>query len=208
MTHLRTQYGIFRATDFANLYIDLEAKMGNSSDFTDFSSRFRLIFAQFETNNQPISQLQQFTFLSRAIAPFSHLVKAQDTILIPAPARLELWWHIFRFTPPISLPTSSDTEYAAPAIATSPIDPIQSFLFSSQFASIVATAAAATKLPNNNRPENTTTNSRNNRPAKGSRKYCHLHGYDWHDSGDCRNMAKDKAKKTYCCGMLRDMCLV
>ena len=85
MTHLRTQYGIFRATDFANLYIDLEAKMGNSSDFTDFSSRFRLIFAQFETNNQPISQLQQFTLLSRAIAPFSHLVKAQDTYFQSVP---------------------------------------------------------------------------------------------------------------------------
>ena len=71
MNHRRTQYGIFRATDFQNLYIQLEEKMTTGSDFNVFASRFCLIFAQFDTNNQPISQLQQCTFLARAIAPGS-----------------------------------------------------------------------------------------------------------------------------------------
>ena len=53
--------------------------MTSTSQFADFASRFRLIFAQFATNNQPISQLQQCTFLSRAIAAHPDLVKAQDT---------------------------------------------------------------------------------------------------------------------------------
>ncbi len=53
--HLETQYGIFRATDFQNLNIELEAKIATGADFSVFASRFRRIFAQFEVNNQSIS---------------------------------------------------------------------------------------------------------------------------------------------------------
>lgn len=106
MNHLRRQYGTFRATDFAELYLELEEKMTATSTFVDFASRFRLIFAQFEVNNQSISQLQQCLYLSRAIAAHSDLVKAQDTYfqLFPDPSArtfanlvahitLRLWIH-------------------------------------------------------------------------------------------------------------------
>ena len=61
--HLRRQYGTFRATDFSNLYLKLDETMGSTSHFSDSASRYRLIFAQFATNNQPISKLKQFILL-------------------------------------------------------------------------------------------------------------------------------------------------
>ena len=78
MEHLRHQYGTFRATDFANLTLQLQQKMPAGSDFADIASKQRLIFAQFATNAQPLSELQQCQFLSSAISPHPHLVKARD----------------------------------------------------------------------------------------------------------------------------------
>ena len=87
MNHLRLQYGLFRVTDFNILYLKLEETMGCESQFADFASRFRLIFAQFASNNQPISELQQCNFLCRSIASHADLVEAQDTFfnLFPDP---------------------------------------------------------------------------------------------------------------------------
>ena len=190
MDHLRTQYGIFRATDFQNLYIELEAKMATGADFSVFGSRFRLIFAQFEVNNQSISQLQECTFLARAIAPFPHLVKAQDIYfqLVPDPSArtfAELIAHILIHAPNF-LATSADFGYVAAAESVhSSTDVLQEFLKSSQFTSIIATAAAAMKTGRNTRSKKS--------PKSAPRKYCFLHGYDWHDSAECRNMAKDTA---------------
>jgi hypothetical protein len=41
-------------------------------------SKQRLIFAQYATSAQPLSELQQCQFLSAAISTHSHLVKARD----------------------------------------------------------------------------------------------------------------------------------
>ena len=192
MDHLRTQYGIFRATDFQNLYIELEAKMPTGADFSEFASRFRLIFAQFAINNQSISQLQQCTFLARAIAPFPHLVKAQDTYFqrVPDPSArtfADLVSHIAIHAPNFHS-TAADFGYVA---ATNIVQPssetIQEFLKSSQFATIIATAAAAIKTGRPNRSKKSPKSVLTSSP----RKYCHFHGYDWHDSVECRFMAKD-----------------
>ena len=171
MNHLRRQYGTFRATDFAELYLELEEKINSTSTSVDFASRFRFIFAQFEVNNQPISQLQQCLYLSRAIASHSDLVKVQDTY--------------FQIFPD---PSAADYGYTAAVEALPPMtnDSIQTFLLSPQFATIVANAATASHPP--------PSNPRNHRQQKSKtspRRYCFLHGHNWHNSQDCRNMAKD-----------------
>ena len=78
MDHLRTQYGVFRATDFLQLISQLEQKVSPSADFSDVASKHRLIFSQFATNGQPISEPQQCQYLSNTIASQPHLVKARD----------------------------------------------------------------------------------------------------------------------------------
>ena len=188
MNHLRQQYGTFRATDFATLYLELEEKMTSTSTFVDFASRFRFIFAQFEVNNQAISQLQQCLYLSRAIASHSDLVKAQDTYfqLFPDPrARTfaDLVAHITLHAPNY-VSTSADYGYTAAAETLPPLthQSLQSFFLSPQFATIVANAATASHPTSRNAPSRT-------KPSP--RRYCFLHGYDWHHSHECRNMAKD-----------------
>jgi hypothetical protein len=197
MNHLRRQYGTFRATDFAELYLELEEKMTSTSTFVDFASRFRFIFAQFEVNNQSISQLQQCLYLSRAIAAHSDLVKAQDTYfqLFPDPrARTfaELVAHITLHAPNY-VSTSADYGYTAKVEALPPMTPdsLQTFLLSPQFATIVANAATASHPTPSNSRNAPSQFLRQHKPKPSSRRYCFLHGYDWHNSQDCRNMAKD-----------------
>ena len=189
MNHLRLQYGVFRVTDFNILYLKLEETMGCKSQFADFASRFRLIFAQFASNNQPISELQQCNFLCRSIASHADLVKAQDSFfnLFPDPnlrTFAALVAHITIHAPNFSR-TTSDLGYTATAIAGTDNDSIQSFLKSPQFVAALASAAAANSRPN--------SSPRHQRSEKPPRKYCFLHGYDWHQSKDCRIMAKDIA---------------
>jgi hypothetical protein len=191
MNHLRQTYGTFRATDFSQLYLDLDEHMAPTATFADFSSRFKFIFAQFETNGQPISQLQQCTYLTRAIRSHPHLVKAQDFYFqqFPDPSTRTfsaLVAHITLHAPNFAV-TSADFGYAAPVIAT-PTDTLQAFLKSQQFSTILASAIASKSSGHQRRRDSTPTHPPS---SSDSRKYCFLHGYDWHDSRQCRNMAKD-----------------
>ena len=178
MNHPRLQYGVFRVTDFNILYLKLEETMGCKSQFADFASRFRLIFAQFASNNQPISELQQCNFLCRSIASHADLVKAQDSFfnLFPDPnlrTFAALVAHITIHAPNFSR-TTSDLGYAATAtaLANSDSEYIQTFLKSPQFVAVLASAAAAI----------TRSTPRHHQSDKTPRKYCFLHGYDWHQS--------------------------
>ena len=183
--------------------------MSNTSTFADCSSRFRLIFAQFDCNHQPISQLQQCNYISRAIAAHPHLVKAQDTYfqLCPDPTNrtfAAMVAHISLHAPNFA-PTSADFGYSAATTAPSTTESLQAFLLSPQFATIIATAAAATKTqPSQSRNSNFPNRSTKN--PKTPRKYCHLHGYDWHDGSDCRNMAKDNEKQSIFFGVVVTIC--
>jgi hypothetical protein len=124
MDHLRMQYGTFRATDFANLTLQLQQKMPAGSDFNDVASKQRLIFAQFATNAQPLSELQQCQFLSAAISPYPHLVKARDLYYQhqPEPA-LQTFANLTAYVTlhsPNLLVTSADFGFSAQATATKP----------------------------------------------------------------------------------------
>ena len=124
MDHLRMQYGTFRATDFANLTLQLQQKMPAGSDFADVASKQRLIFAQFATNAQPLSELHQCQFLSAAISPYPHLVKARDLYYQhqPEPA-LQTFANLTAYITlhsPNLLVTSADFGFSAQATATKP----------------------------------------------------------------------------------------
>ena len=121
MNHFPLQYGVFGVTDFNILYLKLEETMGCKYQFADFASRFRLIFAQFASNNQSISELQQCNILCRSIASHVDLVKAQDSFfnLFPDPnlrTFAALVAHITIHTLNFSQP-KSDLGYTATAIA-------------------------------------------------------------------------------------------
>ena len=194
MEHLRQTYGTFQATDFNKLYLALDHKITSTTDFPTLAAKFRLIFEQFSANNQPLSELQKCNYLSNAIAAIPHLVKTQDTFyhLHPLPQDrqfLQLIHHIAVHAPNF-VPTASDLGYVAAATSIPPSTEISNFLASSQFATIIATAAAAiakTSPPIQHRPP------RHAKPATPptSRLYCYVHGYDWHSGTACKKMAKD-----------------
>ena len=200
MEHLRQQYGTFQATDFALLFHQLEEKVTSATDFSTVAARFRLVFEQFSAHNQPISELQQCSYLSNAIEHVPHLVKTQDTYFqrFPDPTNrrfLQLVNHITLHAPNF-VQTSADLGYVASAIIPATPDPITTFLASAQFATIVATAAAAAvvKLPPvaSRASHKSALRPRLTSPSS-PRLYCFLHGYDWHSGIDCKKMAKDPA---------------
>ena len=194
MEHLRMTYGNFQATDFQQLYLHLEQKISTTTDFPTLAANFRLIFEQFSAHNQPLSELQKCTYLANAISGFPHLVKAFDTYsnLHPLPEDrqfLELATHITIHAPNFA-PTTADHGYVASAAGDKLSSTFEDFLRSPQLATLIATAAAAVKTPPNRSKQPRVKNS----APTTHRTYCYLHGYNWHSSADCKNMARDPTR--------------
>ena len=192
MDHLRSQYGIFRATDFANLTSELETKMLPTSSFDDVSSRQKLIFAQFAEHGQPISELRKCQYLTTSIQHIPHLSKARDLYFQhqPEPSLQtfsQLVAHITVHAPNI-VSTIADLGFAGAATEIS--DHVTRFFQSPQLATILANAITTRSKPTAIAPQSSV-------PAPtATRKYCYLHGYDWHHSSKCRKMSADKI--TFC----------
>jgi hypothetical protein len=190
MAHVTVLHGTLDHSDFAHLRSQLLISMTHKDSLPDFIGTHQLLHAQFAESQQPLSELDKCHHFREAVKTQAHVQHAIDSYLVAHPlvgeqTFLALIAHVVEQAPNFA-PTIASMGYAANGTLIthdqSPPDPSLTILSSPAFSALLTAAVKAAHPP---------TRKNSKRAAVRSpppRTYCFHHGYDGHNSADCRHM--------------------
>lgn len=185
MNHVTILHGTRNQTDFAHLRAQLLTTMTSRDTVQDFIGSHQLLHDQFAESNQPLSELDKCHHFREAVQTQAHVQHAIDSYLVAHPlvgdqTFVALTTHVLQQAPNFA-PTVASMGYSASTTTDSPHIPSESFLASPAFVALITAAVRAAQPP--------PRKSRRERASKPpTRPYCYHHGYDTHNSTECRYM--------------------
>jgi hypothetical protein len=185
MNHVTILHGTRNQTDFAHLRAQLLTTMTSRDSVQDFIGSHQLLHDQFAESNQPLSELDKCHHFREAVQTQAHVQHAIDSYLVAHPlvgdqTFITLTTHVLQQAPNFA-PTVASMGYSASTTIDSPHIQSEAFLASPAFVALITAAVRAAQPPSRK--------SRRERALKPiTRAYCYHHGYDTHNSADCRYM--------------------
>ena len=186
MNHVTILHRTHNQTDFAHLCAQLLVTMTSRDSVQDFIGSHQLLHDQFYESQQPLSELDKCHHFREAVRTQAHVQHAIDSYLVANPlvgeqTFLALTTHVLQQAPNFA-PTIASLGYSANAATDHHIRPPESFLSSPAFVAMITSAVkAAQPAPRKPRRDRAAAQPK-------TRAYCFHHGYDMHNSIDCRHM--------------------